>query len=109
MRRAAWINQAFGIWLVAFVIFGLSDSASGAEIASHGLAALVLLLASWRVLTSSTRAAIPRVLQVVAGAALAALPLAFRYSPHSLLASHDVIVGALAALVGAVQLAAHSE
>ncbi len=109
MRRAAWVNQAIAIWLIGFVIFGLSDSASGVEIASHGSAALVLLLTSWRVLTSSVRGATPAVLQIAAGVLLAVLPLAFRYPLDSLLALHDLVAGLLAAVVGAVQLTGRSE
>ncbi len=104
MRRAAWVNQVLAAWLIGFMVFGIGDAASAVEILSHGVAALLLLLASWRVLTESSDATVPSAIQTVAGVWLGVLPTLFRYPSHSFLALNDLTIGCVAAVDGLIEM-----
>jgi hypothetical protein len=104
MKRAAWINQALAAWLIGFIVFGLGDSASAGEILSHGVAALILLLASWRLLTDPVAAGWLSAVQIVAGAWLCLMPVMFGYPVHSFVTLNDVAVGATVLVDGVIEL-----
>jgi hypothetical protein len=103
MRQAAWITQALAVWLLGFFVFGLGDSASPAEVASHGMVALLLLLASWHVLTERVTVA-PSAIQLFAGVLLCLMPRMFAYPARSFAAVNDVLVGTIAAAAGLIEI-----
>jgi len=103
MTRIAWINQAAAVWLIVFVVAVLGDSATAGMIANDGLAGLVLLLCSWRVLTDGRTAIVTSLLQVACGAWLLAAPFVFGYSLTSLPARNDLAVGAIVTVVSTIE------
>ncbi len=104
MRRAAWINQVVAAWLIGFVVFGLPDSTTASELACHGAIALLLLLASWRVLASQVGRTGPSIIQAGAGLALVAMPAVWRHPVHSFVALNDLTLGIAAVIDAVVEL-----
>ncbi len=104
MRRAAWINQVVAAWLIGFVVFGLPDSTTALEIACHGAIALLLLLASWRVLVGPVGTMGPGIMQAGAGLALLAMPALWRHPVHSFVALNDLTLGVAALIDGLIEL-----
>jgi hypothetical protein len=104
MRRAAWINQVLAAWLIGFVVFGLDDSVSATEVASHGVAALFLLLASWRVLTERVGTTGPSIIQTLSGIWLCLTPFMFQYPTQSFIAMNDFVIGSVIVVDGLIEI-----
>lgn len=90
--------------MIGFVVFGLPDSASGLEIASHGAIALLLLLSSWRALVARVLTRRPSTIQLAAGAALFLMPVLWRYPVRSLVGLNDLALGAAAVLDALIEM-----
>lgn len=104
MKRAAWINQALAIWLIGFFVLGLPERASAADVVSHGVVALLLLLASWRVITESIGTIGPSAVQLAAGVWLVLTPYAFAHPSIGFVRVNDVVIGSIASVDALVEL-----
>lgn len=100
LKHIVQMNILLGTWLIV-APFVMGYSGSMPELANDAAVGLVLIGCSWWILAGLTAQVACSVVEVLAGAWLIATPFSFHYEKMSHVYINNILVGILAAIVGA--------
>jgi hypothetical protein len=101
MNRIARLDLLFAAWLMPLIVFGLSDATSASELAAHGVAAILLIIAGEQ-LGNTRVAGGAAAAQIAGGVLLCATSLGFHRDLLAVVPLTDLMVGSTAATFGVI-------